>query len=123
MNNNLPFPIVKTEGTPFERGEQYGSQCREMIARVVDFYRSIFEIKSKLSWEQSLAKAVEFVPVLNDYDRGIMEEIEGIASGAQRPVEEITALNVQLWRPFPRPPSMPCWPRIGTGIPRCASAA
>ena len=95
MNNNLPFPIVKTEGTPFERGEQYGSQCREMIARVVDFYRSIFEIKSKLSWEQSLAKAVEFVPVLNDYDRGIMEEIEGIASGAQRPVEEITALNVR----------------------------
>jgi hypothetical protein len=95
MKKDLPFPIIKTEGTPFECGEQYGSHCREMIDRVVDFYRWIFEIKSKLSWEQALAKAAEFVPFLNEYDRGIMERIEGIAQGAHRPVEEITALNVR----------------------------
>jgi len=95
MKKNLPFPIVKTRGTPFDRGEQYGSQCREMIDRVIDFYRWIFEIKSKLSWEQSLSKAAEFVPYLNEYDSDIMEEIEGIARGAHRPVEEIVALNVR----------------------------
>jgi isopenicillin-N N-acyltransferase-like protein len=95
MKKKLPFPIVKTEGTPFERGEQYGSHCREMIDRVIDFYRWIFEIKSRLSWNQSLAKAAEFVPFLNNYDSDIMEEIEGIARGAHRPVEEITALNVR----------------------------
>jgi len=95
MKKNLPFPLIKTHGTPFDRGGQYGSQCRELIGRVVDFYRWIFEIKSNLSWDQSLTKAAEFVPVLNDYDSGIMEEIEGIARGAQRPVEEIVALNVR----------------------------
>lgn len=95
MNPNMPFPIVKTQGTPNDRGQQYGSRCREMIARVVAFYRWIFAIKSKLDWDQSLEKAAEFVPVLNDYDSDIMEEIEGIARGADRPVAEIVALNVR----------------------------
>jgi hypothetical protein len=95
MNEKTPFPVIKTEGSPFACGEQYGSQCREMIGRVIDFYRWIFEIKSKLSWEQSLSKAAEFVPVLNEYDSAIMERIGGIAQGAHRPVEEIVALNVR----------------------------
>jgi isopenicillin-N N-acyltransferase-like protein len=95
MNPNIPFPVVKTEGAPFDRGLQYGSRCREMITRVVEFYRWIFEIKAKLSWDQSLAKAVEFLPFLNEYDDDIMEEIKGIARGSQRPVEEIVALNVR----------------------------
>ena len=95
MNPTIPFPIVKTQGTPHDRGQQYGSRCREMIARVVEFYRWIFAIKSKLDWDQSLEKAAEFVTVLNDYDSDIMEEIEGIARGADRPVAEIVALNVR----------------------------
>lgn len=95
MKQNPPFPIVKTRGTPDDRGEQYGSQCRPMIDRVIEFYRWIFEIKSKLSWDQSLEKAAEFVPFLNDYDGEIMEEIAGIARGAHRSLEEILALNVR----------------------------
>ena len=94
-NEKPPFPVIKTQGTPFECGEQYGSQCREMIGRVIDFYRWIFEVKSKLSWVQSLSKAAEFVPFLNEYDSAIMERIEGIAQGAHRPAEEILALNVR----------------------------
>jgi isopenicillin-N N-acyltransferase-like protein len=92
---NLPFPLVKTHGTPFERGQQYGFQCREQIAQVIDFYRWIFELKSKLDWDQSLGKAAEFVPFLDAYDRDIIEEIKGIADGSQRPLLEIVALNVR----------------------------
>jgi isopenicillin-N N-acyltransferase-like protein len=66
-----------------------------MIARVIEFYRWIFEIKSKLSWDRSLAKAAEFVPFLDDYDGDIMEAITGIARGSQRTVAEIVALNVR----------------------------
>jgi isopenicillin-N N-acyltransferase-like protein len=95
MDPNMPFPLIKTRGTPYGRGEQYGLQCREMIDRVIDFYRWIFEIKSNLSWDHSLDKAAEFMPVLNEYESDIMEEIEGIAHGANRPVEEIVALNVR----------------------------
>lgn len=95
MRSTPPFPIITTEGAPSERGYQYGSQSREMIEQVIDFYRWIFEIKSKLTWDQSLAKATEFIPCLNDYDSGIMEEIEGIAAGSRRSLEEILALNVR----------------------------
>ena len=95
MKPNPPFPVITTNGTPSERGYQYGSQARESIARVIDFYRWIFEIKSKLSWDQSLAKATEFVACLDEYDSGIMEEIAGIADGSGRSTEEILALNVR----------------------------
>jgi isopenicillin-N N-acyltransferase-like protein len=95
MKPTPPFPIVKTRGFPHECGQQYGSQCRELIERVIDFYRWIFEIKSGLSWEQSLEKAAEFVPVLNEYDSDTMERIQGIAEGSHRPVNEILALNVR----------------------------
>ena len=95
MEPDAPFPIIHIEGTAYERGHQYGSQGRELIERVIDFYRWIFKIKSKLNWELALAKASEFVPVLDAYDRGIMAEIEGIAAGSQRPVPEILALNVR----------------------------
>jgi isopenicillin-N N-acyltransferase like protein len=95
MNSKTPFPLVKTEGAPHDRGLQYGSGCREMIARVIEFYRWIFEMKSQLSWDQALAKATEFVPFLDEYDHDIMEEITGIARGSQRAIEEILALNVR----------------------------
>jgi isopenicillin-N N-acyltransferase-like protein len=62
---------------------------------VIEFYRWIFEIKSKLSWHRSLAKAAEFVPCLDAYDSDIMAAITGIACGSQRAVEEIVALNVR----------------------------
>ena len=60
MNSNLPFQLVKTQGTPYESGRQYGSQCQDKIGQAIDFYRWIFELKSELSWDQSLQKAAEF---------------------------------------------------------------
>jgi isopenicillin-N N-acyltransferase-like protein len=95
MMPDLPFPLIVIEGTPYDRGYQYGSRCQEMITQVVDFYRGIFQITSKLSWDQCLAKAAEFVPFIDGYDSDIMEEIKGIAGGSQRPVEEIVTLNVR----------------------------
>ncbi len=93
--SNLPFPLIVIEGTPYDRGHQYGSRCPEMITQVIDFYRGIFQITSKLSWDQCIAQAAEFVPFLDGYHSDIMEEIKGIADGSQRPVEEIVTLNVR----------------------------
>ena len=93
--SNLPFPLIVIEGTPYDRGHQYGSRCSEMITQVIDFYRGIFQITSKLSWDQCIAQAAEFVPFLDGYHSDIMEEIKGIADGSQRPVEELVTLNVR----------------------------
>jgi isopenicillin-N N-acyltransferase-like protein len=90
-----PFPVISLQGGPYERGKRYGSLCSMFIQDVIAFYRRIFEVKSNLSWDQSLAKAKEFVPFIRDYDSEIMEEMEGIAAGAGRPLEEVVALNVR----------------------------
>jgi isopenicillin-N N-acyltransferase-like protein len=92
---NLPFRLISLEGKPYERGRQYGAGSMDLITRVIDFYRWIFEKKSELSWAQAQKKAQEFMPDLQKYDIEIMEEIEGIAHGSGRPVEEILALNVR----------------------------
>ena len=83
------------DGPPHTRGEQYGSQCRHHIGKTIDFYRWMFQHKSKLDWDQSLEKAREFVAPIQDYDPEIMSEIEGIAAGAGRPLEEILAINIR----------------------------
>ena len=93
--SDCPFPVFKIEGNAIERGQQYGSQCKDLIGQAVAIYRQIFKDESDLNWEQSLEKAKEFTPFIREYDAEIMEEIEGMAEGSGRPVEEILALNVR----------------------------
>lgn len=92
---NSPFPIVAIKGGPQDRGQQYGYQCRALIGRGVDIYQGIFKHASNLSWNLALKKANEFTPFIREYDAEIMEEIEGIAEGSGRLVEEILALNIR----------------------------
>ncbi|UCF91739.1 MAG: hypothetical protein JSW39_26280 [Desulfobacterales bacterium] len=90
-----PFPLIRMQGPAHDRGRQYGSQARKLIHQVIDFYRGMFQTKSNLDWDASLAKAREFIPFMQAYDAEIMEEMEGIARGAERSLEEILALNVR----------------------------
>lgn len=93
--SDLPFPIITIEGSPHSRGVQYGKQCQALISKTIAFYRKVFKYESNLDWNQSLQKSTEFIPYIQKYDFEIMEEIEGIAEGADCPLEEILAINVR----------------------------
>lgn len=94
MNKVPPFPFFSVSGAPFERGRQYGSQARERIAVSLAIYERAFD-RSGLSWQDVRPLANAFMPRIGAYDPSFLEEIRGIAHGADVEVERIVALNAR----------------------------
>ena len=91
----LSTRIVSVEGSPSEIGFQYGTQAKDLILRNIETYQIQFKRFAKIDWKKVKEDASNWIPIIRDYDEDIMEEIEGIATGAGRTVEEIVALNAR----------------------------
>jgi isopenicillin-N N-acyltransferase-like protein len=90
------FPSFRVSSAdPYERGRQYGEQTAEYVAGSVDVYRETFGYYTKLPWEDIRKLASEFREPIAAYDPAILREIEGIAAGADLPVEDVLAINVR----------------------------
>ncbi len=89
-----PFPLISVSGTPSERGRQYGKQALDRIAVSVSIYEAAFAA-AEVAWSTVRERASAFLPRLEAYDAVLAEEIRGIAAGAERPVEDIVALNAR----------------------------
>ena len=85
------FPLITISGRPFERGRQHGQQLSAVIAKAIDFYRSIFG----LSEDEVLRRAVYFRKIIDEFSPAYSEEIEGIAQGAGVDPLWIVALNAR----------------------------
>ncbi len=85
------FPQITISGEAFERGRQHGQQLKSAIAKTIDFYRSIFA----LSESEILRHAENFQELILAFSPDYMEEINGIAVGADVDVREIVALNAR----------------------------
>jgi len=89
-----PFPLIDASGAPRERGKQIGHQAGERIDRSVEIYQRALA-RGGLDWAEVREIAARYLPRLEAYDAALTEEIRGIAEGAQRPVEDIVALNAR----------------------------
>ena len=91
----LSTKVISVDGRPKERGFQYGTLAKALIQRNIETYKIQFKRFTKLDWGSITAETAGWIPIIREYDTEIMDEIEGIASGAERPVEEIVALNAR----------------------------
>src|SRR4051794_20387870 len=88
------MPLIEISSSdPRERGRQYGEAAREQIERSIAYYAESFERSACLSWERVLEHVPLWSPQIDAYLPDILEEVGGIAEGANRRVEEILALN------------------------------
>jgi isopenicillin-N N-acyltransferase like protein len=88
-----PVPVVSVSGTPLERGRQHGELIRERVQLGVDRYMERFAHFAELSREQAQDAARAFILPVEAYDPEILEEIRGIAEGAELPFDEVLAMN------------------------------
>jgi len=95
------FPVYSLKGSPREIGRQYGSSCQEQIHKNVDLYFRIFEHYAKLDRGRAIQLAKSFIPVIQAFDHDLLEEMHGIAEGAQLAFEEILALNTRTELMYP----------------------
>jgi isopenicillin-N N-acyltransferase-like protein len=97
------FPVIDLSGGAFERGRLHGERGRGRVERSLANYRRLFAFYG-LEWPEVLRRAGPYRDVIGGFDAPLLEEIEGIARGAGRPVVELLALNarteiLQLNRP------------------------
>lgn len=110
------FPIVDVSGAPRERGEIHGSRARQRIERSVASYARLFAYCG-IDWREAQRLGAGFRDVMGSLDSGLLEEIEGIAAGSCRHVNEILALNARteiLPSTYPGDPD-PRWRELDAG--------
>jgi isopenicillin-N N-acyltransferase-like protein len=88
-------PVISAKGKPFECGRQYGSQARELIRRNVQVYFDMWRTLWQAERPDILKQCQQLVPVIGEYAADLMEELQGIAEGADLSLEEVVALNAR----------------------------
>ena len=91
----LKTPLVKIKGDAYTRGMQHGSKAKKLIEYNLEFYKKYFAELLKIEWNEAIGKIDNSISKLEKYYSEIMREIEGIADGAQRKVEDIVVLNAR----------------------------
>ena len=95
LEPNPPFPHVRVEGGPRERGRAYGEQSQERVRRSIDAYGEVFRHYAGWDWPQVTGEATRYREPIARFGKKYLEEIEGIAEGAGVGVEDVLAINVR----------------------------
>jgi len=88
------FPFIHVEGPARQRGRQYGKAAGQQVQKSLGIYTGAFN-QNGLEWSQVKELARRFLTVIGEYDQDFLEEIHGIAEGAEQEVEAIVALNAR----------------------------
>ena len=95
MGQAACYPFFEVRGSPLELGRQHGEACREQIHAFLDHsYRTIGEHKGQ-DRATLRARAESFLPSIRGFIPDAIEEMEGIAAGANVAFAEIVLLNVR----------------------------
>jgi isopenicillin-N N-acyltransferase-like protein len=89
-----PFPLIEISGAPRERGRQYGQKAAGRIKKGTTHY---FAQLKELSLDaKGVAELVrDYLPVIEAFEPSYIEEMRGIAEGADVPFEDIVLLNAR----------------------------
>ena len=112
------FPLIEISGSARERGLQHGQNARARIGLSIANYARLFAWCG-IDWAGAQRLGAGYRDIIGGLDPALLEEIEGIAAGAGRRVDEILALNA---RTEILPPSYPGEPHPDRGRIRAANA-
>ena len=96
---NTPLPLIEARGTYREVGHQIGSQCKERIQTMLAGLRD--ELPPGVTWEAMLNQSRVYVAHSRAVYPQYIEELEGLAEGAQVPFDEVfLTMCEELWESF-----------------------
>ncbi len=91
----IDFPIIKVKGTPFECGYKYGTLARKQIQKNVGVYFENWQQLIGVERHEMIKRGEEFIPLVGEYEADILEEMEGIAKGAELSLGDIITINAR----------------------------
>jgi len=89
-----PCPLIEVHGTPRERGVQHGRLAAERIRRGIAHYSAQLE-RARFGPAELRAAVAEYLPVIEAFDARYVDEMRGIAAGAEVDFEQIVLLNAR----------------------------
>ncbi|KAL3471650.1 acyl-coenzyme A:6-aminopenicillanic acid acyl-transferase-domain-containing protein [Aspergillus californicus] len=99
MTQHVPswhgVPEVIASGSPWEIGFAHGSQIPQRIAQCIKNYEKLFLETAEADWTESKARASKYLPALEHNEPDLVEEMRGIACGANVEFLDILALNLR----------------------------
>ena len=95
MAETPSFLVIEVQGTPYECGYQYGQAAAELIRNNIEAYLRIFQFHADLDRDLALQKAERFLPEIERYNADLLEEMRGIADGAEVSLNEVALLNTR----------------------------
>ena len=84
---------VKVSGTPYERGLAYGKAAKELIFKVIEEYKVLFDKEAHMTWEEAYRKAAVYEEPIRGYRPDLIEEMKGIADGAGIDFQTVLLMN------------------------------
>ncbi|GAB4421768.1 MAG: hypothetical protein Kow002_10880 [Anaerolineales bacterium] len=94
--HNKPAPIVYVSGTHREMGQQIGETRRENIKHSIENARKLLaeaHNELELTWEGAIIQARKYIPFAQERYPQYVDEMEGIAEGANVSFDEIAVLT------------------------------
>jgi hypothetical protein len=94
--------VLDLAGSPYERGLAHGTALKAEIREIVGDFMSDLEgdhgVERSVFVERFLA-TTDFMPAIEEWTPGLLDEVRGIADGAQMPFEEIYVwqLGDEVW--------------------------
>jgi isopenicillin-N N-acyltransferase-like protein len=89
-----PFPLIDLFGSPHERGRQHGKAAPDRIKRGIAMYAESL-LKNGDDWRVLERRAEAMVPAIEKFDAAYVEEMRGIAEGADQPFAGIVLMNAR----------------------------
>jgi len=89
-----PFPLITLTGSPYERGVQYGKAALERVQRSCAMYSGTLDTLG-LSESEKQTLIGGFLEEIAAFDVNYVEEMKGIAEGAQVRLSDIVMLNAR----------------------------
>jgi isopenicillin-N N-acyltransferase like protein len=92
-----PPPLVRISGTHREMGRQIGEACRKQVKHSIESSRKLLaESYShlELTWEGAHNQAGKYIRIAQEYYPQYLEEMAGVAEGANASFEDVSVVNV-----------------------------
>jgi isopenicillin-N N-acyltransferase-like protein len=85
------FPLIEVSGDSFEMGYQHGAQAGDLIRRYVLW----IERRTRTPKDVLFRKAAAYLPLIETVSSALVQEIRGLAEGAEIPFQEALLCQVR----------------------------
>jgi isopenicillin-N N-acyltransferase-like protein len=89
------YPTVRVAGDARERGRSYGAQAGDRVATSIRGYEVALRFYSGWGWSRVREEALRFEGPIGEVFPSYLEEMRGIAEGAEVELADVLAVNVR----------------------------